>query len=77
MQIRSKIINSYHILCITKNTITNPTNKKIKIVNVRLPEKITKWLDSLVKRGLFSSKSDAVRELVREYVINNRKGADK
>lgn len=40
----------------------------IEILNVRLPKEITDWLDSLVKRGIFKSRSEAIREFVREYV---------
>ncbi|HIH38736.1 ribbon-helix-helix protein, CopG family [Candidatus Woesearchaeota archaeon] len=46
--------------------------QKIKVVNVRLPDQIISWLDSLVKEGVFDSRSEAIRNFVREYVKTNR-----
>ena len=37
-------------------------------MNVRLPVEITKWLDSLVKKGIYKSRSEAIREFSREYI---------
>lgn len=42
----------------------------VEILNVRLPKKITKWLDSLVEHGVFKSRSEAIREFCREYVTD-------
>lgn len=47
-------------------------NKDIDIVNVRLPNEIVSILDSLVKKNIYSSRSEAIREISREYVIQNR-----
>jgi Arc/MetJ-type ribon-helix-helix transcriptional regulator len=44
----------------------------IEILNVRLPKEITGWLDSLVQRGLYKSRSEAIREFAREFVSKNR-----
>jgi Arc/MetJ-type ribon-helix-helix transcriptional regulator len=41
---------------------------EVDILNVRLPREITDWLDSLVKRGVYKSRSEAVRDFVRDYV---------
>jgi Arc/MetJ-type ribon-helix-helix transcriptional regulator len=41
---------------------------EIEILNVRLPKEITDWLDSLVKRGVYKSRSEAIREFSREYI---------
>ena len=46
--------------------------EEIKILNVRLPNEIIKWLDSLVKLNIYSSRSEAVRDFIREYVRSNR-----
>jgi len=43
--------------------------KKVEVVNVRLPEKVIELLDSLVEQKLFNSRSEAVRELLRRYVL--------
>ena len=45
---------------------------EIEILNVRLPSEIVKWLDSLVKKGVYNSRSEALREFCREYVNNAR-----
>ena len=50
--------------------------QKIIVVNVRLPDNILSWLDSLVDSKLFNSRSEAIREFSREYVMNNRGGAE-
>ena len=48
--------------------------EKIHILNVRLPNEIVKWIDSLVKSNVYSSRSEAVRDLLRDYVRSNRDG---
>ena len=48
---------------------------EIEIVNVRLPSEIVKWLDSLIKAGIYNSRSEAVREFCREFV-SRKKGAN-
>ena len=40
----------------------------IEVLNVRLPSEIVKWLDSLVEKGIYKSRSEAIREFCREYV---------
>jgi len=45
---------------------------KVRVVNVRLPPEIIKWLDSLVKNNIYNSRSEAVREFSREYVLRHR-----
>lgn len=47
---------------------------EIKTLNVRLPKEIINWLDSLVKANIYSNRSEAVREFIREYVRINRNG---
>lgn len=44
----------------------------IQILNVRLPDDILSWLDSLVKKNIYSNRSEAVREFIRDYVKSNR-----
>jgi Arc/MetJ-type ribon-helix-helix transcriptional regulator len=41
---------------------------KIRTITVRLPDEATKWLDSLVKSGIYKSRSEAIREFAREYL---------
>ena len=40
----------------------------IEIVNVRLPSEIVKWLDSLVEKGIYNSRAEAVRDFCRQYI---------
>ena len=42
----------------------------IKILNVRIPSEVVKWLDSLVEKGIYKSRSEAVREFCREYITD-------
>jgi len=46
----------------------------ITVLNVRLPSDIAQWLDSLVKKGIYKSRSEAVREFSRSYVERNKNG---
>ncbi len=46
--------------------------EKVEIVNVRLPKKAISWVDTLVNKGIYSSRSEAIREFVREYLTENR-----
>ena len=46
----------------------------MSVTQVRLPEGLEKQLDSLVKRGLYASKSDAVRAAVRKLVLDGMIG---
>ena len=38
----------------------------IHVLNVRLPDEVIKWIDSLVKSGIYNSRSEALREFIRE-----------
>ena len=40
----------------------------IEILNVRLPEDVISWLDELVKKGLYDSRSEAIRNFLREEI---------
>ena len=46
------------------------TQAHIKTVNVRLPKDIIHLLDLLVEKGLYSSRSEAVRDFARDFVNN-------
>lgn len=41
---------------------------KTETINVRVPGEIATWIDSLVEKKLFSSRSEVIRHFVREYV---------
>ncbi len=46
--------------------------KKVAVINVRLPDEIISWLDVLVEKKIYNSRSEAVREFSRDYVLKNR-----
>ena len=46
---------------------------KVKIVNVRLPDAVVKQLDSLIQKNLYTSRSEIIREFLREYVQEQNK----
>jgi len=46
---------------------------EIEILNVRLPSEIVKWLDSLIEKGIYNSRAEAIRDFCRDYV-NTKKG---
>jgi Arc/MetJ-type ribon-helix-helix transcriptional regulator len=46
--------------------------QKIQVMNVRLPGDIVKWLDSLVEREIYGSRSEAIRDFLRDYLGANR-----
>jgi len=52
---------------------TNSTHRlnmtpQIHIMNVRLPNDTIDWLDKLVQQGIYNSRSEAIREFVREHI---------
>ncbi|MFH0874608.1 MAG: ribbon-helix-helix domain-containing protein [archaeon] len=47
---------------------------KAVVVNIRLPDNIISWLDSLVESELYNSRSEAIRAFSRDYVLKNRGG---
>ena len=40
----------------------------MSVIQVRLPKGIIEQIDSLVKKGLYSNRSDVVRESVRRHI---------
>ena len=47
---------------------------QLETVNVRLPEEVLRILDDLIKRGLYSNRSEAIREFSRDYIREVRRG---
>ena len=45
---------------------------EIEILNVRLPSEIVKWLDLMVEKGVYHSRSEAIREFLREFVKKSK-----
>jgi Arc/MetJ-type ribon-helix-helix transcriptional regulator len=48
--------------------------QNIEIVTVRLPKPIVEWLDSLVKKDIYNSRSEAIRDFSREFVEKHQGG---
>ena len=46
--------------------------KMIAVVNTRLPKHIVKWIDELVENEVYKSRSEAIRDFLRDYAINER-----
>ena len=42
------------------------------VLNVRVPNEISKWLDSVIKDGMYSNKSEAIRSFVRDYIMKSK-----
>ncbi len=49
--------------------------KEVELVNVRLPLPIVEWIDLLVKKGIYKSRSEAIRDFVRSYVLSQREAS--
>lgn len=41
---------------------------KIDVVNVRLSNEMVSWLDSLIEQGIYKSRSEALRDFIREFL---------
>jgi hypothetical protein len=41
---------------------------RTEVLNVRIPDELILEIDSLVKKRVFKSRSEAIREFAREYV---------
>jgi metal-responsive CopG/Arc/MetJ family transcriptional regulator len=52
--------------------IRKASMKKVAVINVRLPDEIISWLDKLVDKKIFNSRSEAVREFSRDYLLKHR-----
>ncbi|MEM4259759.1 MAG: ribbon-helix-helix domain-containing protein [Candidatus Woesearchaeota archaeon] len=46
----------------------NKSSNNIEITTVRIPKEVTNILDYLIKIGLYNSRSEAIREFLREFV---------
>jgi len=46
--------------------------KQIEVVNVRFPSGIISILDSLVEKGIYKSRSEAIREMLRNNIMQKQ-----
>lgn len=43
----------------------------MKVVQVRMPEKLIEEIDKLVKRRIYSTRSDVIRDATRKFVVSS------
>ncbi len=49
----------------------------MEVTQVRLPEGLVKEVDTLVKRGIYTNKSDVVRDALRKLILEQQVGSVK
>jgi len=53
----------------------NGITMTMSVTQVRLPKGLEEQLESLVKRGLYTNKSDAVRDAIRRLILDKQVGS--
>ena len=43
----------------------------VDIVNVRFPKELLSLIDSLIEKGFYKSRSEAIRDMLRQHVLDN------
>jgi metal-responsive CopG/Arc/MetJ family transcriptional regulator len=46
--------------------------EKIEVVNVRLSAELIKTIDALIEQGIYNSRSEFIRDICRNYVLEER-----
>jgi Arc/MetJ-type ribon-helix-helix transcriptional regulator len=49
--------------------------EELKPVQARIPESVERELDDLVESGMYASRSEVIREAVRNLIAENRRDA--
>ncbi|HYD03765.1 MAG TPA: ribbon-helix-helix domain-containing protein [Alphaproteobacteria bacterium] len=47
-------------------------SEKIDTINIRLSPELIKIIDSLIEKGLYNSRSEFIRDICRNYVLEER-----
>jgi len=47
-------------------------DEKIDVINVRVSSELIKRIDELIEQGIYSSRSEVIRDLCRSYVLDER-----
>ena len=47
-------------------------SEKIEVINVRLSSVLIKIIDTLIDQGLYTSRSEFIRDICRNYVLEER-----
>jgi len=48
------------------------TKDKVAVVNIRLTSEIIHIIDSYIEKGIYSSRAELIREICRNYVLEER-----
>ena len=46
--------------------------QKTEIINVRIPKEIVKKIEVIIQKNLFTSRSELIRQFLREYVSKKK-----
>lgn len=46
--------------------------QKTEIINVRIPKEIVKKIDAIIEKNLFTSRSELIRQFLREYASKKK-----
>ena len=60
--------NPYSYSCFKETHTFKAGDDYLKLVTVKLPERLIADMDQLVKAGIYHNRSDAIREAVRELL---------
>jgi len=55
---------SYNCILIVVKGVSVAT----KTLNIRLSKQIIEWIDSLVDKGLYNNRSEAIRDFARQFI---------
>ncbi len=47
-------------------------DSETKVVNIRIPDELLRILDTYVENHSYRSRSEAIRDLAREYILQHR-----
>jgi Arc/MetJ-type ribon-helix-helix transcriptional regulator len=56
----------------TENNTSDKMSNQIDVINVRLSPELIKIIDSLIDKGLYSSRSEFIRDVCRNYALEER-----
>lgn len=45
---------------------------KTRTLNVRIPNELLEWIDTLVDSKIYNNRSEAIRGMIREYTQNKK-----
>lgn len=45
---------------------------KTRTLNVRIPQELLSWIDTLVESKIYNNRSEAIRNMIREHLIKKK-----